>query len=175
MTHTILKGPAECFLIGLWALTFPEVESWGWHFASQHCSSPCEPCSPLVRYRSAQLPPPRRYSSPWWNRLASSLLLEDLSQIYRLQWVLLISLKICCCIWDEAVYSVMLQLAVCPGSLSLFVLSLSGLRSVHDFYRCSVAISDPSCHSTISVHWHLTPSAPCLIPWELEAQTLRRG
>ncbi len=39
-----------------------------------------------------------------------------------------------------------------------------GLGSVHDFYRCTVAISDPCCHSTISVHWHPRPSDPCLIP-----------
>lgn len=54
--------------------------------------------------------------------------------------------------------------AVCSGNrdapagciswlpVSLFVLPMSGLGSVHDFYRRSVAISDPCCHSTISVH-----------------------
>lgn len=90
-----------------------------------------------------------------------------LSQVYRLRWVLLISLKIWwwSCLFKE---TVMLQLAVSPGfqclSLSLFVPSMSGLGFVHDFYRRSVAISDLCCHSTISVHWHPTPSVPRLIP-----------
>lgn len=61
-----------------------------------------------------------------------------------------------------------------PLSLSLFVLSTSGIRSLHYFYSCAGAISDPCCHSTITVHWHSTPSTPCLIPCKLEA-TPRRG
>ena len=57
-----------------------------------------------------------------------------------------------------------------PQSLSLFVMSVSRLGSLPDFYRRPVAISDSCCHSTICLHWHLTPSPPCIIPGQLEAK-----
>lgn len=86
--------------VSLPALTFPEDESWGWCFASQHCSSPSEPCSPPVRYSSVQLPQPHHYVSSGRYRLASWVLEEDLSQICCSLWVLLSSPKIWSSVWD---------------------------------------------------------------------------
>lgn len=136
----------------LWPLTYPEVESWDWHNASRRCSSPFEPCSPPVRCRSAQLPPPHHSSCPGRYRLASS----PLSQIDQ-------SSAQGTCLWWGGSFKATVRLRL---SFSLVEPSVFWLGSLRGFYRSSVAISDPCCHSAISVHWHPTPSAPCLIPGE---------